>query len=493
MTKINFKNYTAEEAQPSPKSTINSYRSFGYNLSTAIADILDNSISAKARNVRITYCWKGQESYICILDDGEGMKLEELVQAMKPGSKDPSEIRNHNDLGRFGMGLKTASFSQAKRLTVVSKKNSTTNKRCWDIDYINEQESWTLLDFISDENHLKKLEEYKSGTMVLWEVLDRIVGSAKENNEQVKKAFYEEMSRVNKHLSLVFHRFLENDKLSIFSNERELAPWNPFLYNLSVKPEMGPAENLENNVTCRYYILPHMSRISKEEYNTSGGPLGWFSQQGFYIYRSDRLLVAGDWLGLEKKKDYSKLARISIDFPNTSDFEWNLDIKKSTATPPIGIRTHLRQIAKLAIKESAKIYNWRGVKTSNNTIASSNNIPLWTDSLSRDGSKSYNINKEHPFIKLLLESDNKKKLFSSALKLIEENIPTQLILFNHNDDPAYHELVESSEIPEDSLVQLAKDIYKAKVELGLPKELARQQLMNSIPFNQFPLINEYLK
>ena len=130
----------AEIAKPNPKSTINSYRSFGYNLSTAIADIIDNSIFAGAGEIRIKFHWSGQDSFISILDTGFGMNKEELVLAMTPGSKDPEEERNEKDLGRFGMGLKTASFSQCKRLTCITKKqNYTPIKRCWDIDFINKE------------------------------------------------------------------------------------------------------------------------------------------------------------------------------------------------------------------------------------------------------------------------------------------------------------------------------------------------------------------
>jgi hypothetical protein len=350
--------YRAENARPNPKSTINSYRSFGYNLSTALADIVDNSISASANVIEIDYKWNGKNSYISILDNGNGMNLEDLIQAMTPGSKDPEEIRNENDLGRFGMGLKTASFSQCKRLTVVTKKrNYNLIKRCWDIDYINQVEEWVLLDYISDVKFAEQLKTFESGTLIIWENLDRVVGNAQKNNESVKNAFYQEMYTVKEHLSLVFHRFIENNKITLKSNSYVIDSWNPFLYNLTTKPEMGLPEILNGNVEVIYYILPHMSRISQEEYEKSGGPLGWFNQQGFYIYRGDRLLVSGDWLGLEKKRDYSKLARISINFPNTSDFDWNLDIKKSTATPPIEIRRELSRIAKIAIKKSAKIYN----------------------------------------------------------------------------------------------------------------------------------------
>lgn len=486
--------YRAENARPNPKSTINSYRSFGYNLSTAIADIVDNSISANADVIEINYKWEGENSFISITDNGNGMNLKELVEAMTPGSKDPEEIRNENDLGRFGMGLKTASFSQCKRLTVITKKKGyKTIKRCWDIDFINQIEEWVLLDYISDSKFIEPLEKFDSGTIVLWEYLDRIVGSAQKNNESVKNAFYQEMSIVKEHLGLVFHRFIENSRITLNSNSYTIEPWNPFLYNLTTKPEMGQPERLSNNVEVTYYILPHMSRISHEEYEKSGGPLGWFNQQGFYIYRGDRLLVSGNWLGLEKKRDYSKLARIAVNFPNTGDFDWNLDIKKSTATPPIEIRRELSRIAKIAIKKSAKTYNWRGQKSISQISNVNNFEKLWNDTTNREGIKKYVVNRKHPIIAQALKIEGSKKIFSKTLKLIESNIPIELILYNQNEDPSHHELEKIAETPDDALIQLAIDLFKINIENGIPESLARQQIMNSVPFNLFPLINDYLK
>ncbi len=486
--------FRAENARPNPRSTINSYRSFGYNLSTAIADIVDNCISANANRIDVDYLWDGNNSSISIFDNGVGMNLEDLIQAMTPGSKDPEEIRNENDLGRFGMGLKTASFSQCKRLTVITKKKGyQTIKRCWDIDYINKIEEWVLLDYVSDIKILKRLDDFESGTIVLWEGLDRIVGNAQKNNESVKSAFYQEMSVVKDHLGLVFHRFIENSKISIYSNSYLVESWNPFLYNLTTKPEMGQTEKLNNSVDVTYYILPHMSRIPHDEYEKSGGPLGWFNQQGFYIYRGDRLLVSGDWLGLEKKRDYSKLARIAVNFPNTGDFDWNLDIKKSTATPPIEIRRELSRIAKIAIKKSAKIYNWRGQKSISQISSESSLEKLWKDTTNRDGIKKYQINRKHPIIAQALGIEGTNKIFSKTLKLIENNIPIDLILYNQNEDPSHHELEKISDTPNDSLIQLAIDLFKINIENGIPESLARQQIMNSVPFNLFPLINDYLK
>lgn len=480
----------AEIAKPNPKSTINSYRSFGYNLSTAIADIVDNSISASASEIKIEYKWNGQNSFISVLDNGTGMNRDELVLAMTPGSKDPEEERNEKDLGRFGMGLKTASFSQCKRLTCLTKRqNYVPIKRCWDIDFINQEEEWQLLDYVSDNSFVDKINSQKSGTLVLWEKLDRIVGKSETNNESVKNAFYQEMQTVRQHLGLVFHKFIESKRIKIFFQNEEIQAYNPFLLNLNPKPEMGLAEKF-GNVEITYFILPHMSEIGKENYENSGGALGWFQGQGFYIYRGERLLVAGDWLGLEKKRDYSKLARIEVSFSNENDFNWNLDIKKSTAIPPIEIRRELSRIAKIAISKSAKIYNWRGQKTMSEA-SNSNFEPLWKDEISREGIKRYKINRKHPIISSLLAESS--KLTSKALKLLEENVPIELILNNQNEDPSFHELEKYSDTPSDDLINLAVDLFKIYVLQGIPESLAKQQIMGSTPFNLFPLINDYLK
>ena len=480
----------AEIAKPNPKSTINSYRSFGYNLSTAIADIIDNSISARSTSIRINYEWNGKDSYILIADDGDGMNKDELVSAMTPGSKDPEDYRKESDLGRFGMGLKTASFSQCKRLTCITKKeNFATIKRCWDLDVINEENEWQLLDYVSDTRFVQMIDKQISGTMILWEKLDRITGEAEFTNESVKNAFYVEMGVVMQHLRLVFHKFIETKRIKIFFQDQEIEPYNPFLLNLSPKPEMGQLEKF-GNVEITYFILPHMSEIGKSDYEKSGGPLGWFQEQGFYIYRGDRLLVSGDWLGLEKKRDYSKLVRIAVNFSNSSDFNWNLDIKKSSAIPPIDIRKELSRIAKIAIMKSAKIYNWRG---QNSVKQLSNGEPielLWKDEISRDGIKKYKINRKHPLIASFIAE--KSSIANSVLKLLEENVPIELILTNQNEDPSYHELEKVDTTPSDELISLAKELYKIYIAQGIPETLARQQILNSTPFNLFPLLNDYL-
>src|SRR5690606_2150332 len=154
-----------------------------------------------------------------------------------------------------------------------------------------------------------------------------------------------------------------------------------------------------------------------------------------------------------------------------NDFNWHLDIKKSTATPPIEIRRELSRIAKMAIQKSAKIYNWRGQKTISEN-RNSNHEPLWTDEKKREGIKKEKINRKHPIIKSLLEENN--KLAGKVLKLLEENVPIELILSNQNEDPAFHELEKQADKPSDELINLAVELYKINTSQGVPKALAKQ-------------------
>ena len=192
---------------------------------------------------------------------------------------------------------------------------------------------------------------------------------------------------------------------------------------------------------------------------------------------------------LKKKRDYSKLARISVNFSNIGDFDWHLDIKKSTATPPIELRKELGRIAKKAISESAKRYNWRGQK-SNSEFGSTTLEPLWIDEKTREGIKKYKINRNHPLIKTVISQED--KMITKVFKLLEDNIPIELILSNQNEDPLFHELEKQPEIPDDQLIYLAVELFNIYKAQQIPSDLARQKIMNSTPFNLFPLINEYL-
>ena len=217
---------------------VESLRAVGYSPPTAVADLVDNSIAAGARNVWIKFWWAGPESYITIRDDGTGMDPDQLTLAMKPGTIGPLEDRDPDDLGRFGLGLKTASFSQCRRITVASRGSAGMKSyRRWDLDYVQEVDQWRLLTApaAGSEYLFDELDESEHGTIVAWECLDRIVGDSLKENKKALGHFTSIIRDVDDHLAMVFHRFLagKNPKLKIWlegvDGAQAIVPWDPFL------------------------------------------------------------------------------------------------------------------------------------------------------------------------------------------------------------------------------------------------------------------------
>jgi hypothetical protein len=204
------KTYTDEplfdRAEPRADAMIHSLRAFGYDLATALADLIDNSITAGAKNIWLHFHWNGERSTISLFDDGAGMTEQTLLDAMRPGSATPLAERSQDDLGRFGLGLKTASFSQAKRLTVVTKQAGGRAVRCWDLDYVTECQDWRLLRSGSadcDAKIIPTLDKLSSGTAVFWEAMDRLTPLGTDvNNSKAQDQFYQRVDRVKAHQNL---------------------------------------------------------------------------------------------------------------------------------------------------------------------------------------------------------------------------------------------------------------------------------------------------
>lgn len=212
---MNKQNQKYDIVRPEPESLLQSTRSFGYSVETAIADLIDNSITANATKIKISFGIDRYSSFVRIEDNGKGMNEKELLNAMKVGSFNPLDDRHENDLGRFGLGLKTASFSQCRRLTVKTRNKSGKGFiRCWDLDIVKEKKDWVLLrncvDKVSEKN-LGEFSEGGSGTIVLWEKLDRLMESRELKSD--KEHFYRKFDNVRKHLGLTFHRLLRMEKL----------------------------------------------------------------------------------------------------------------------------------------------------------------------------------------------------------------------------------------------------------------------------------------
>lgn len=489
-----FKNIPFEETPPKAGAMINTFRAFGYNLQTAVADILDNSISAKAENIWIQYEWNGEKSWVSITDDGQGMAKDELIAAMTPGSKDPQDERDENDLGRFGLGLKTSSFSQCKALTVITKKkDNDVIKRHWDLDFVNDTGKWNLLDYLSDSKFMNPLIKLEKGTTVLWEKLDRLVGNANRENQAALDVFLSEFESVEEHLSLVFHRYLEQHKIKIFVNGNKLEPWDPFM-KLSSGTQLLAKESLAGSqVQVKCYALPHISMLSEEERKKAKTDQ-WYDLQGFYIYRQNRLLLHGDWLSLFSKNEHFKNARILIDIPNNLDHEWKIDIKKATATPSFTVRKDLIRLGKMTRSRAAAIHKFRGNQIMlDDSIKSFDFQSVWKARKTRD-SRYYYINEEHPIVcDLLAREQITNKDLKRLLKIIGETAPIESIIQYHSEEPESHELRDANKDLDKATIEVATMMFDSLKKQGVSREIALKQIFNIEPFNQFTELEQYLQ
>lgn len=465
---------------PYAPTLIESTRAIGYSLETALADIIDNSIAADASNVDIFF-FPLDGAYIAILDDGHGMDTKGIDSAMQYGSKNPLDARDPKDLGRFGLGLKTASLSQCRKLTVVSKQGNAIEARQWDIDYVASSGTWSLLILeINDLCHLPHIADLlkcDSGTLIIWQNLDRLrLGEI--NFEEV---LGRKIDIVREHLALVYHRYLAGEsglhKLIIKINGSQIQPKDPFL---SKKSQQAMADETivihGEKIFVRPYILPHISRMTTEEINQLGGKEGLRRQQGFYVYRNKRLLVWGTWFRMMRQDEMSKLVRIQVDIPNALDDLWTLDIKKSSAIPPAEVRTNLRNIIERMAEKSKRTWTYRGKRETADDI-----LHIWNRLKTRNGGYIYEINQEHPLVEqIIVTHPEARNEVLMLLRQIELGIPLNAL---------YLDLTNDEKIENDKNMQLAEVIHMAKQILNSvdisKQEAMLETLITSEPFFEF--------
>lgn len=423
---------------PSAACLAESMRDLGYSLETAVADLIDNSISAGADTIDIICDVSGEHPVMIILDNGKGMTGDELLDAMRHGTGNPRQHRSPQDLGRFGLGLKTASFSQCRSLTVASTRDGTVSGAEWNLDRINAANDWILS--ILDDTDLSSLPYIEQlgdrGTAVIWQELDRLMEDAEGDHRD--EIVNEKLEAVGRHLSLVFHRFLSGEvkrhaRISITVNGRPIPPFDPFCRRnpaTQVLPEeivrIGEAE-----VRLQPYVLPHHSRLSATEYDYYLDRSDFISNQGSYIYRNGRLMAWGDWFRIVPKGEATKLARVQIDFPNTLDEAWTIDIKKSRARPPHGVRDRLRQIINRITVRSVTVHRGRGQKLFQETQA-----PFW-ERYSDHGGIRFAINAQHPLIASLDArlAPEDADLLHVLLDSIGASLPVEMIYSDYSTHP----------------------------------------------------------
>jgi hypothetical protein len=477
---------TEIENPPFADSLVDSMRFIGYSFQSALCDIIDNSISAKANHIDIDFSSDPKDIYLAVIDDGIGMDRDQLYDAMKYGSGNPNLKRDKEDLGRYWMGLKTASLSQCRKLTVISKKDGIYSAFSWDLDIIQKTRKWTIVEFLPNEiSSLKdsaRLSSYNSGTVVVWQNFDVIARSSKTG--ELYDNISNELSKAVVRISLVFHRFMQSvtEKVTITNNRREIKPLIPFLeYHKRTEPKaVSQIDVLDENgqkqiITIQPYILPYQKDLTEEDIENLGGIENLNSMQGFYVYRADRLIIYGTWFGMEHKSELAKYSRIKVDIPNTLDSICSIDIKKETAVLPAMVRNKLVRVVSESFSLCKKKYTHRSL------IVNSASKGLWEEAENRDNRTVFRINRESPLIEKLRKSldDAQFAKVEELLFMLEETIPVVDIVVASSSNKVAQ---ERSEEEKSKMINLAKSFRDSLVQIGTPKEEATKKVLNMSDF-----------
>jgi hypothetical protein len=479
-----------EDMPPRADAMVASMRAIGYDLAMAIADLIDNSIYAGADHMWIKYHWEGSGSWIYILDDGHGMREEKLKEAMRLGSQSPSEERDPEDLGRFGLGLKTASFSQCRVFTVYSKTpEGATSLRCWDLNHVEETRRWEL-DTIPPENAesiLKDLDELPQGTMVLWQELDRVVDVDEPDDDEGMRIFYNKFLAVQRYLEMVFHKYLSPPThLKVSLGEAELKPWDPYLRTNTFTQELASERYEDGTVRIIPFVLPHVSKRTDADSESGAGPNGWNAQQGFYLYRNKRMIVPGGYLdfGIVPEEHY-KLARIMVDIDNQMDHEWGIDVRKASASPPDRLRPEFNKVAKATRKVAADVYRARmgTVQTTKKKSTSE----VWRR-MRRGDKIVYKINKRNEVIKEILDETSPPASWTNKLfHVIETTVPHRLIVMDNSElEDCHVDIPSEVNMPNQELIDLCIEFYRKHRANGRAPEVAMDLTLAVEPFNTHP-------
>jgi hypothetical protein len=472
-------NLIAEDFSPDPLALLESNRNLGYSIEEAVADLIDNSITADAKEIIINLDWNKGHPIFRLYDNGNGMNEEKLIDSFKLGSLEP---RNAKDLGRFGFGMKTASLSQARELIVITKKKGAdiilrsldldfirNNKRKWNLKYCDVSDFEKEIDFLAKTNH---------GTIICWRSWDR--APTLEDN------FASLISKISNYSAVCFHKFIEKG-LKIFSHDELLKPINPIPKDSQKYSEIPLKNHPKSKQTA--FILKH-PKFWEEEFdsvyqiNSYNLFNGFAAQQGIYIYRCDRLLNPyGGWLGVIKTINSSKLARVTIDYPNSADNLWSLDITKTNSTIPFQFKKEIEKLIETTKLESVSKIS-RGIASIKNKINTLYDSSLiWNEEEDKNlRCYRYYPNINHPIFQNLIETKKiDRKTLISIFNLISENLPVARIIENNDNDSGKHDrMLRTEKLSEDDLIS-AKEIYE-KVKIIKNKAEALDFLLKCEPF-----------
>lgn len=414
-----------DEELPPDVRLLASMRSVGYSFIDAIADLIDNSLTAGAHSIEIIGDPVAGQ-HLLIQDDGRGMSHEQAKLALQFAGSVVNH-RDADDLGRFGLGLKTASLSQARKLSLLTWHQGRFTALQWDVDYVLKEGRWLVkvLD-PKDFAHIPEAADFSAsgkGTMVVWETLDILLG----NTDDPEKRMAEVLAPLRGHLALVFHRYLggrsRRHRVRIRVNGTEVHGLDPFLSG-NRATQISPKDSFRidgSAIEFESFVLPHHSKLTAEESRRPDLGAEMRNWQGFYFYRADRLISWGGWHGIVRQGELTKHTRIRVVFPNDLDHLWQLDIKKSKVIPPREFLARYRPIVEREAGKSQRVQKHRGRKLT----TEQGYVPLWELVANRDGSVRAQINRDHPAISSLLSRAGSGGEEAALLQDLERTVPLQ--------------------------------------------------------------------
>ena len=452
------------EKQFPVKTLLTGLRAIGYSFSTAVADIIDNSVSAGANTVNVYFDPIAAIPFFCILDDGCGMNFTELNNAMMPGSDRSDKEDSDLELGRFGLGLKSASLSQCREFIVASKKYGKVNAMAFDLDVI--EDCRLMLKILDKEEidslpYINLLHSYETGTLVVWNKFDKIESTAKSFEDSFRSV----VADAKKHVEFVFHRFY--DDIAIYFNNKRIERRDPFLLGSFGRQQTGRTTRIpigSSVITVTPYTLPFANSLTSEEKALLGNPKSIFDEQGFYLYRNKRLISWGNWMRMGIRSELNKLARIQVDIPSSLDEVWTLDVKKSSAKIPDIIKSQIKASVEDSVVRSKRTTRFPGVKEQTPEVR------VWDRINEHEGKIRYQINRDAPAIVALdrILGDREKELFEMVLSQIECYLPKYsisndsmdaLTIVNSGDDAEEERLIKEIE----TIISLCDDDIKEDV------------------------------
>ena len=481
-----------QENAPVASDFMEAARSFGnYNLAFSLADLIDNSITAGANHIQISDDYEAQE--IRVTDDGCGMTEKELIDNMRMGSRNPNAENDQNDLGRFGLGLKTASFAQARCLTVVSRKNGPITAARWDLDDVKD---WQMYVFDGDEAIELVSDKFPegNGTEIIWTKLNRLM----EDGNISFSDFNSMMADAEQEISLVFHRYLSGElphrpKLDISRNGRMLIAFDPFC-QANISTHRKVTEEIEffrnskkTKIEITPFILPHYSNLSPSEDELLGGQEGYVKNQGFYIYREFRLIIRGTWFKLVPHGVFSNRARIRVDIPNSLDIDWKISVDKSEAELPWDLRLKLKNLlATWVIPDAIRVYTERKPRAKEQVR------PVWNRHNSAAGVWHFSINRLHPLIVAFrgqlenFEKNDKKigliRKLNDILTLVENCLPLEPLKSLLEEKP---QNVNGGYTDGQEIIDMAMALRQQLVPSQHTETYLIETLKTTVPFNEY--------